>query len=156
MAGVWLAIGIWRSTRGDRKELDTEKAAHREKAWLGIVVAFLVITLVGTILLVPYGSSAGPDGQVVTVVARQFGFVLTPPTVVASRPVEFRMTSEDTTHGFAITTQDNKLLVQAQIAPEHEQHLVYTFDDPGTYKIVCFEFCGVGHHVMLSQIEVTG
>lgn len=155
VAGAVLALGIWRSTRGDRKELDTEAAAHREKAWLGIVIAFLVTTLVGTILLVPYGQSAGPDGQIVTVVARQFGFTLTPATVVAGRPVEFRMTSEDTTHGFGVTTQDNTLLFQAQIVPEHEQHAVYTFDDPGTYKIVCFEFCGVGHHVMLSQIEVT-
>lgn len=155
VAGTWLAIGIWRSTREGHKELDAELAAHREKAWLGIVIAFLVTTLLGTILIVPYGESAGPDGQVVNVVARQFGFTLTPATVAAGKPVEFRMTSEDANHGFAVTTQDNKLLFQAQIVPEHTQHVVHTFDDPGTYKIVCFEFCGVGHHVMLSQIEVT-
>lgn len=155
IAGLWLAAGIWRSTREDRKELDAEKAAHREKGWLGIVIGFLVITLLGTILLVPYGESAGPDGQVVTVVARQFGFTITPAKVAQDRPVEFRMTSEDTNHGFAVTTQDNKLLAQAQIIPEHTQHLVYTFDDPGIYRVICFEFCGVGHHIMAAQIEVT-
>jgi cytochrome c oxidase subunit 2 len=155
IAGIWLAIGIWRSTREDRKELDEEKAAEREKGWLGTVIAFLVATLVGTILLVPYGESAGSDGQVVQVVARQFGFQITPPTVKTGTPVEFRMTSEDVNHGFGVTTDDNELLFQAQIVPEHTQHVVHTFDEPGTYKVVCFEFCGVGHHVMLAQIEVT-
>jgi len=155
VVGVWLAVSIWRSTRGvDPREFDEKKAAEREKTWLAIVVAFLITTLLGTILLVPYGESAGPDGQVVTVVARQFGFQITPDTISAGRPVEFHMTSADATHGFGITTADNELLFQAQIAPEHSQHVVHTFREPGTYKVVCFEFCGVGHHAMVSQIEV--
>jgi cytochrome c oxidase subunit 2 len=45
--------------------------------------------------------------------------------------------------------------VQAQIAPEHEQVVDYTFKSPGIYQVVCFEFCGVGHHTMLARIEVT-
>jgi cytochrome c oxidase subunit 2 len=32
--------------------------------------------------------------------------------------------------------------------------VVHTFRTPGTYKVVCFEFCGVGHHTMLAQITV--
>ena len=153
--GVWVSVAIWRSTRGvDPKEFDEAKVAEREKAWLAVVVAFLVVTLLGTILLVPYGESAGPDGQVVNVVARQFGFEITPDKVAAGRPVEFRLTSVDATHGFGVTTAGNELLFQAQIAPEHSQRVVHTFQAPGTYKVVCFEFCGVGHHVMLSQIEV--
>lgn len=155
VAAFWLAWVVWKSTRGhDRKDLDEEKAAHQEKGWLAIVIAFLVTTLLGTILLVPYGESAGPDGQVVEVVARQFGFTITPATVEPGRKVEFRMTTEDANHGFGVMTQDNKLLFQAQIVPEHQQRLVYTFDEPGTYRVVCFEYCGVGHHIMASQIEV--
>jgi cytochrome c oxidase subunit 2 len=153
--GVSLAVAVWRSTRGvDPKEFDEKKAAEREKTWLAIVVAFLISTLLGTILLVPYGESAGPEGQVVNVVARQFGFQITPSTITAGKPVEFHLTSADTTHGFGVTTSENELLFQAQIAPEHTQHVVHTFETPGTYKVVCFEFCGVGHHAMLSQIEV--
>ena len=155
VAGSWIAIGIWRSTREGRKPLDAVKAAERETAWLGTVIAFLVATLIGTMLLVPYGNSAGPNGQVVDVVARQFAFTLKPDTVKAGIPVEFHLHSEDTTHGFGITTQDNNLLFQVQIPPEHVQHGVYTFKKPGTYKIVCYEFCGVDHHGMLGQIEVT-
>jgi cytochrome c oxidase subunit 2 len=155
VVGLILAIAIWRSTRGvDPKEFDEKKAAEREKTWLAIVIAFLISTLLGTILLVPYGESAGPDGQVVKVVARQFGFQISPSTVTAGRSVEFQLTSADTTHGFGVTTIDNTLLFQAQIAPEHTQEVVYTFQTPGTYKVVCFEFCGVGHHAMLAEITV--
>jgi cytochrome c oxidase subunit 2 len=155
VAGLILAIAIWRSTRGvDPKEFDEKKAAEREKTWLAIVIAFLISTLLGTILLVPYGESAGPDGQVVKVVARQFGFQITPSTVTAGTPVEFQLRSADTTHGFGVMTTDNQLLFQAQIAPEHTQDVVHTFRTPGIYKVVCFEFCGVGHHAMLAQITV--
>jgi cytochrome c oxidase subunit 2 len=107
-----------------------------------------------TILIVPYGQSAGPDGQVVNVVARQFGFAISPATVELGRAVEFRMTTADANHGFGVMTQDNTLLFQAQIVPGHEQRTVYTFDEPGIYKVICFEYCGVGHHIMASQIEV--
>ena len=156
VVGFALAYGLYRSTRHeDRKPLDEELAAEREKRWLGTVVAFLVITLIGTMLLIPYGESAGADKQVVTVVAQQFGFTITPPKVVAGTPVEFRMTSKDTTHGFGLMTTSNTLLLQAQIAPEHEQVVHYTFKAAGTYRVVCFEFCGVGHHTMIAQLEVT-
>lgn len=155
VVGLVLAVAIWRSTRGvDPKDFDEKKAVERERTWLAIVIAFLISTLLGTILLVPYGESAGPDGQVVKVVARQFGFQIVPGTVTAGRPVEFRLTSADATHGFGVTTSDNTLLFQAQIAPEHTQVVVHTFRTPGTYKVVCFEFCGVGHHTMLAQITV--
>ena len=69
-------------------------------------------------------------------------------------PVEFHLRSKDTTHGFGLMTKDNTLLVQAQIAPEREQVVDYTFTSPGSYQVVCFEFCGVGHHQMLARIEV--
>jgi cytochrome c oxidase subunit 2 len=149
IVGLLLAYGIARSTREDRKPLDETKAAEREKAWLGMVVAFLVVTLVGTMLLIPYGDSAGADKQVVTVDAQQFGFVISPPQVKVGAPVEFHLRSKDTSHGFGLMT----MLVQAQIVPEHEQVVDYTFTSPGSYQVVCFEFCGVGHHAMLARIE---
>ena len=152
--GLVLAWGIYRSTREDRKPLDAEKATEREKAWLGMVIAFLVVTLLGTMLLIPYGESAGANKQVVTIVAQQFGFVITPPQVKVGAPVEFHLTSKDTTHGFGLMTKDNTLLVQAQIAPEHEQVVDYTFKSPGSYQVVCFEYCGVGHTKMLARIQV--
>ena len=153
--GCIIAVGVWRSTRGDRGPLDEERAAHQEKGWLAIVVAFLVTTLLLPIFLVPYGESAKADAQQVTVEGRQFGFVLSPATVKAGQQVEFVLTSVDTTHGFGVEYPGGGIAFQAQIVPEHTQRVVWTFKDPGVYPIVCLEYCGVGHHVMLSKIEVT-
>jgi cytochrome c oxidase subunit 2 len=155
VVALGIAFGIWRSTRPDRKPLDEELAAERENTWLGMVIAFLVATLIATMLFVPYGESAGPGKQVVRVQAQQFAFTVTPAKIVAGRPVEFVLTSKDTTHGFGVTTDNYDLLFQAQIAPEHTQLVVHTFKTPGIYRIVCLEYCGVGHHTMLSQFEVT-
>lgn len=78
-----IALAVWRSTRGERKELDERKAAHRELGWLGVVIAFLLTAFLATIFLVPYGESKGAETQVVKVSAQQFGFVLDPPKVKA-------------------------------------------------------------------------
>jgi cytochrome c oxidase subunit 2 len=44
---------------------------------------------------------------------------------------------------------------QAQVIPEHTVLAIWTFTKPGTYQVVCYEFCGVNHHNMLGQFEVT-
>jgi cytochrome c oxidase subunit 2 len=154
VVGFAMAFGIWRSTRPERKPLDEEVAAEREKAWLWMVIAFLVLTLVCTMIFVPYGESAGPDKQVVKVVAQQFAFTISPARIKVNRPVEFVMTAKDTTHGFGLMTNDYNVILQAQIPPEHVQIVVHTFTKPGIYKIVCLEYCGVLHHEMIGQIEV--
>lgn len=153
--GCIIAIGVWRSTRGERKFLDQERAAHRENGWLAIMTAFLVTTLLLTIFLVPYGESAKADAQKVNVIGQQFAFQISPAKVKAGQQVEFIMTSKDTTHGFGVEYPTGGIAFQAQIVPEHTQRVVWTFKEPGVYPIVCLEYCGVSHHVMLSKIEVT-
>ena len=32
--------------------------------------------------------------------------------------------------------------------------LIWVADEPGTYRILCLEYCGVGHHRMVAQLEV--
>ena len=155
VVGVVIAIAVWRSTRPERKPLDETVAAERENTWLWMVIAFLVATLVATMIFVPYGQSAGPDKQVVKVTAQQFAFTIVPAKVQANRPVEFVLTSRDTTHGFGLATDNYNIIKQAQIPPEHTQLLVHTFTTPGRYRIVCLEYCGVRHAAMLGELEVT-
>jgi cytochrome c oxidase subunit II len=33
--------------------------------------------------------------------------------------------------------------------------LVYTFARPGRYRVLCLEYCGLAHHGMNSEFEVT-
>lgn len=38
--------------------------------------------------------------------------------------------------------------------PGYTNKLVHTFTEPGTYQVMCLEYCGVGHTPMTAEIEV--
>jgi cytochrome c oxidase subunit 2 len=85
----------------------------------------------------------------------QFAWAVTPAEVRAGVPVEFLMTTRDVNHGFGLYDPDGTFLTQAQVVPGQTQKLVWTFDEPGTYEVLCLEFCGAKHHEMVTTIEVT-
>jgi cytochrome c oxidase subunit 2 len=150
------AVACWFAftTRSRRRELDAERAAEREKLWLVLVAVMLAVLLGSTIAFVPYGESASSDAQIVHVIGRQFGWQLSRPQVRAGVPVQFRAESADVNHGFGVYDRDDRLMAQTQVLPGREQRLEVTFDEPGRYRILCLEFCGVGHHLMVAQLEV--
>ena len=153
--GIAVFAVLARSTTAPA-EVDERTLAHREKTWLFVVIVGLLALLVATIFFTPYGESAPPGAQVVNVDARQFAFVLDERTVQAGEPVEFRLVASDVNHGFGVYTEDDEFVFQAQVVPDATTTVVHTFDDPGTYKILCLEYCGVDHHGMVGQLEVTG
>jgi cytochrome c oxidase subunit 2 len=154
VVGAIVCIGIWRSTRrGDTEGVDEALYSRGEGVWLVIVLALLFALLMATIFYVPYGETAGPDKQVVRVTGVQFAWAVEPSTVRAGVPVEFHLVTSDVTHGVGIY-DGGKLLVQAQVIPGQIQKLVYTFDEPGTYDLLCLEYCGKDHHEMVSALEV--
>ena len=70
--------------------------------------------------------------------------------VPAGSEVTFYVTSKDVQHGFKIMdTNINMMVVPGQVSK-----LTARFDKPGTYTLVCHEYCGVGHHTMYGQIIV--
>jgi cytochrome c oxidase subunit 2 len=97
------------------------------------------------------GVTEWPDGSVmVTMVALKFAFIPAEVTVPAGRPVTFRITSVDVTHGFGIAgTNANTMVV-----PGYVSQLTYTFPRAGEYLIVCNEYCGLAHHVMAGKVMV--
>lgn len=68
--------------------------------------------------------------------------------------VEFQVTSADVNHGFAIYDTDMKIVTQTQAMPGVTNVLQYTFEQPGTYRILCLEYCGVAHHSMMTELHV--
>jgi len=153
--GGAIAVALWWSTRR-RGEVDTERLADRERNWLVAVVLILVALLAATIWSTPYfDTDAGAGGQIVQVKAQQFAWTISPATVQAGLKVEFRLTSTDVNHGFGVYDDRDHLVAQVQVVPGKTQKLVHTFTRPGTYTVLCLEFCGVGHHVMETTFEVT-
>jgi cytochrome c oxidase subunit 2 len=151
--GLAISFGLYLSTRS-RGPTDQRKLAERERTWLAIVVGVLVAFLLGTIFLVPYDDSAGAGKQVVRVTAKQFAWSIEPSRVQAGEPVEFRTRSSDVNHGFGVYTSGNRFLFQVQVIPGKEQRVVHTFEKPGTYRVLCLEYCGLAHHGMVAQFEV--
>jgi cytochrome c oxidase subunit 2 len=95
------------------------------------------------------------EAQVVNAVARQWSWELSRKAFTAGVPVEFRVTSADVNHGFAIYDPGGRIVTQTQAMPGFTNRLVHTFAQPGKYRVLCLEYCGVAHHGMLAEFEVS-
>ncbi len=150
--------------------------AFYEKLWMWaagvLVVAFLatiVVGVAGSALQPPShvetidptkvwndprfgarGVTEGAHGVTVIAVGMMFAFVPNEIRVPAGRPVTFRLTSADVTHGFLIVgTNGNTMVV-----PGYVSQFTTVFREPGEYLIVCNEYCGLGHHLMSAKLIV--
>ena len=92
--------------------------------------------------------------QSVDVVGHQWSWDVSQTRFEVGVPIEFRVTSGDVNHGFAIYAPDGRIVIQTQAMPGFTNKLLYTFRAPGTYKIMCLEYCGVAHNAMTVQLEV--
>jgi cytochrome c oxidase subunit II len=64
--------------------------------------------------------------------------------------VTFALTSKDVTHGFFIEEHNANLMV----LPGQIGEVTVNFRRPGTYHIICHEYCGPGHQTMVATIIV--
>ena len=79
----------------------------------------------------------------------QFGFLVQPTQVKAGQTVEFNVTSKDVNHAMALFNPQGQMIMNVEAIPNYTISRSYTFDQPGTYTIRCFEFCGYQHHKMI-------
>ena len=158
-AGVF----IWVADSADRRVADygpLTAAAYRLRPWLFLIVALIMVganwrSLGG----LPYRSVARANAAAVTpqrveAIGEQWDWRISPTTVVAGRPVDFHVTTRDVNHGFAIYDSALQIVGQTQAMPGFDNVLRLTFERPGTYRVLCLEYCGLMHHVMASEITV--
>ena len=60
------------------------------------------------------------------------------------------LSSLDWQHGFSLQPVN----INLQILPGYEMVVTVAPDQAGEYTVVCNEFCGIGHHLMLGKIYV--
>jgi len=60
------------------------------------------------------------------------------------------LSSMDWNHGFSLQPVN----INLQIVPGYEMVLTITPDTAGEFTVVCNEYCGIGHHLMLGKIYV--
>jgi cytochrome c oxidase subunit 2 len=62
------------------------------------------------------------------------------------------LSSVDVNHGFNLYPFN----INFQVVPGYDYGLRITPTEAGDYRIVCNEFCGVGHHLMVGKVIVEG
>jgi cytochrome c oxidase subunit 2 len=166
---VGVFLGVARSTRMHR-DVDYAKANRLRLVFFVTLAAILVTFLVLTLPHLPYPVEASTPDRVVEAVGKQYAWSLTEGktptlagwdsefspsvTVPAKALVEFRVTTLDVNHGFSLYAPDGQMVAQTQAMPGYVNRLRVTFDQPGTYTVLCLEFCGMSHHRMRGVVDV--
>ena len=60
------------------------------------------------------------------------------------------LTAMDYQHGFSLQPEN----INIQVLPGYEHVVTITPNRAGTYAIMCNEYCGIGHHKMVSKLYV--
>jgi len=116
-----------------------------------------VVTLIdGLPYAATYGEADRPPDITVSVTAYQFYWDMDQTSFVAGQDIAFEVTSNDVNHGFAIYDPEGRIVAQTQAMPGYTNILRHTFQKPGSYRIMCLEYCGLAHHNMTKELTVTG
>jgi cytochrome c oxidase subunit II len=93
-----------------------------------------------------------PERRVIHVTAERFTFTPSRIVVNPGEKIEFRLTSDDTAHGFRIHGTDINAVIPKRGMPETS----VTLDAPvpGKYTIECTRMCGAGHNFMRGELVV--
>ncbi|MGM9988441.1 MAG: cytochrome c oxidase subunit II [Bacillaceae bacterium] len=90
------------------------------------------------------------DTYDVNIIAQAFSFVPGKLEIPKDKLVRFNVTSKDVIHSFTIV----KTNINMEIVPGSINEREYTFKEPGTYLVICNEYCGAAHQMMKMEIEV--
>jgi cytochrome c oxidase subunit II len=92
----------------------------------------------------------GPGQYEAVMIAQTWAFVPNEVRVPVGSRVTFRVASADVTHGLLI----EKTNVNLTLIPGHVAEASATFRQPGTYLIICHEYCGISHQNMFARVVV--
>ncbi|WP_421380898.1 cytochrome c oxidase subunit II [Bacillus salacetis] len=95
-------------------------------------------------------TQVGENEYEVVMTLQLFTFTPSEIEIPAGATVHFTLTSKDVVHGFQIANTN----VNAMVMPGQIQKITQKFDEPGSYLVLCNEYCGAGHQAMSTTITV--
>ena len=141
----------------DHAPLVTRAYRIRTALFWGMLL-FITPAMLVSLLDLPYANAAiqhrNTTAQVIDVLGQQWSWTLSHSAAEVGVPVEFRVTSSDVNHGLGIYDDDMRLVTQTMAMPGYVNTLRHTFTRPGTYKLLCLEYCGLVHHNMIAELQV--
>lgn len=168
LTAVFLYVAL--STRNAR-DINIQSVYSLRKRLFIVVLAVLLLGMGMTLGKTPYPRGNDLPDNVVFVVGKQFSFALSdapitndqeyeartygaPVQLPAGSLIEFRVTSFDVNHSFAVYSPNDHLLAQTQAMPGYVNRLRVRFAEPGRHYVLCLELCGMGHHRMRGVFDV--
>jgi len=151
---VFATVARSAHTAGSAHDIAAAATRWRRATFWGLVVLF-VPAIAYSLTKTPYGHDLRQPDAVVQATGSQWAWKVNPSTVRAGQLVEIRVTGADVNHGFAVYDTNDRLITQTQAMPGYTNVIRQVFTVPGTYRIRCLEYCGLGHHTMVSELTVT-
>ena len=87
-----------------------------------------------------------PKAQLIEIAAERFSFTPSEVRVKAGAPVEIRLRSDDTNHGFRIIGTDINIIIPKR--GKGAATVTFQPPKPGRYVFECAKLCGAGHAFM--------
>jgi cytochrome c oxidase subunit 2 len=112
---------------------------------------FLLIAC--TFLMSAWGVSKQPEPRVVEIAAERFSFSPSEIRATVGTPLEIRLTSDDTAHGFRII--GSTVNIEIPKRGRGAQTVTFTPEKAGRYTFECSRLCGAGHSFMRGVIIVS-
>lgn len=152
---VFVYVYFSSSKRQEFKPIKEKLYGFRPKLFTFLIVMGVAVAVI-TLFEFPIANQTNAKSikQSIEVTGYQWYWVMDKNEVYADEPVEFLIKSGDVTHGFGIYDKDLVLHTQSQAMPQYTNRLVHIFSEPGTYKLLCLEYCGIAHHNMVAELTV--
>lgn len=108
-----------------------------------------LVAVVATLSSLTLGAQ---ERRVIRISAERFAFTPSRIEIDAGEPVELRLKSDDTSHGFRIIGLETNVAVPKRGKGEMVVQLL--IDKPGRYTFECSRMCGAGHNFMRGELVV--
>ncbi len=155
IAAIFWWVGSRTQPQQDYKSVTERGYRLRREYFWGLLIVSILLFGVG-IYSFPYPqiveSRVTGKPFVVKVMSSQFMFDMSE-TEVPRGWVRFDVMANDVNHGFGIY-KDGWLIAQTQAMPDYVNRLYVNFTEPGKYEVWCLEYCGLAHHIMMTEFEV--
>ncbi len=138
---------------GGRAPAGNKVERRRSVLIAALLVAGVVISIV-SLRPWPQAVTMTADARTINVTGGQWYWEIDNTQLPLGVPISFNSHTKDVTHGFGVMNDAGQLLFQVQVMPGYVNQVQYVFDEPGDYKVVCLEYCGVAHHDMISEFTV--
>ena len=109
---------------------------------------FLMIAC--TVMTSAWAVSDQPEAQVVEIAAERFSFTPSEVRATVGTPLEIRLTSDDTAHGFRIL--GSTVNIEIPKRGRGTETVTFTPEKAGRYTFECSRLCGAGHSFMRGVI----